>query len=259
MHTPEFTRRGEPLVVFIHGFMGSPDQFSQLRDDSARLGASTLTILLPGHGGTARDFVTHGVRDWERHLYNQLSQYSQGFERVYLVGHSMGGLLSLLASAKPRHHIRGVMLLSTPLRVNIFNPHANIFRLKLLRALVNAQIGRGDSTPLDDAAVLHVYETALSVGKPRGLYGIAFLRPAFEFERLVIKARRNLAAVTVPCVLVHSRADETAHFSSADDLYRGLANAAKTRIVLDRSSHSYYDADEREIVKTALKAMIAGA
>ena len=39
----------ETAVMFIHGFMGSPNQFADLADDVYNKGYSYTSILLPGN------------------------------------------------------------------------------------------------------------------------------------------------------------------------------------------------------------------
>ncbi|MDR0839413.1 MAG: hypothetical protein LBN99_07195, partial [Oscillospiraceae bacterium] len=73
MHTPVFTERGDPLVIFIHGFMGSPDQFADMADAVVSRGGSALSVLLPGHGGDSREFARCGADAWEAHVRGEIA------------------------------------------------------------------------------------------------------------------------------------------------------------------------------------------
>ena len=43
----------DTIVIFIHGFLGSPHQFIDLADFVSHMGYACGALLLPGHGGTA--------------------------------------------------------------------------------------------------------------------------------------------------------------------------------------------------------------
>ncbi|MDR3277213.1 MAG: alpha/beta fold hydrolase [Oscillospiraceae bacterium] len=244
MHTPKYREQAsDMLVVFIHGFIGSPAQFDDLADAVYQNGASVLSLLLPGHGGAARDFAAHGYADWEAHVQSELEKYAGQYEKIYLAGHSMGCLLALNVCAAAKYKLAGLFLTFTPLKINYLNPRALFTRLRFLT------YGRGH--PVKSA-----YYNALSITAPSFWHYLYYVKPSIEFLRLAAKTKRILRDVTAPVVSIHSKRDETVAFSSARAVYDGLINAEKQRIILQKSLHAYYTEDEREIIRDALLKLI---
>jgi len=79
-----------PVLVFLHGFTGNKDEFSQL-GKWMEMDFSILTVDLPGHGNTkAEDFFSTSD------LLSKLSRFIALFsDRPFLYGYSMGGRVAL--------------------------------------------------------------------------------------------------------------------------------------------------------------------
>lgn len=103
-------------VLFIHGIVGTP----RFWDDYAQAIAqdwSVVNLLLPGHGGTVADFGRVRKGEWLTAVETELDALLAVHERVYIVGHSMGTLLALLAAKTRSERIAGMVLLAVPLRI----------------------------------------------------------------------------------------------------------------------------------------------
>lgn len=228
----------EKLIVFIHGFMGSPDQFLYLADAVYNRGCSYLSILLPGHGVSSREFSKFGARDWQQHVQSELLKVRDRYSKIYLVGHSMGGLISLNASLLTDNKIAGVFLLSTPLKIN-YTAQSIKLRLKLLLYK-------------KDHKVKSAYLKATSIINSGSFINPLYLKPLIHFYKLVGITKKNLEEVFVPVCIVHSKYDETTSFKSSALLYEGLSNTKRTVIKLQNSWHAFFTDDEREVICNAL-------
>jgi carboxylesterase len=244
MHKPIWREKENAhcLIIFVHGFMGGPNQFSDLMEVAYERGYSGGAILLPGHGGTGPDFGRYSRVEWENHLQDELSKHVGSYQSIFLVGHSMGGLLALNASLQAQNRICGIFLLATPLKLS-FGPH------NLLRKASLLFLPRGH----------HIKE---AYWQAKGFSGWRvsprWLIPIRGFNQLMRKTSASLARINVPVLAIHSRYDETVSFKSADMLYKGLSNTVRKRLTLERSWHSYYPPDERELVRAAFVEFIAG-
>lgn len=235
MHTPIFREHEsmKGLVIFIHGFMGSPCQFDDLTNIVFAHQYSVLTVLLPGHGGDGKEFARHGLNDWEKHLQNKIDQYRNRYKRIYLIGHSMGGLLALNASLFNDNPVCGIFLMSCPMKIRYFGPKAISARLRLLAYA-------------KEHPIKAEYIRSNSVSNPPVYVYPMWLHPILSLKKLIRKTRKNLGKVDVPVVIIHSKQDETVSFKSAQILYDGLVNASKKRITLNHSWHACYTREDKE-------------
>ena len=103
-------------VLFVHGINATPRFFDEY---VAVLPAdfSVHNILLPGHGGTVKDFGRHSAKEWEAHVRTCLNELRACHERVYIVAHSLGTLLAIREAVRDDTRIAGMLLLCVPLRI----------------------------------------------------------------------------------------------------------------------------------------------
>jgi len=103
-------------VLFIHGIVGTP-RFWDEYAEAISPDWSVVNLLLPGHGGTVSDFGRVRKGEWLAAVEAELDALLSAHERVYIVGHSMGTLLAILAACKRPERIAGMVLLAVPLRI----------------------------------------------------------------------------------------------------------------------------------------------
>ena len=244
MHQPMFYENegADTLVLFVHGFMGSPNQFEYYANHLRAHNVAVAAVLLPGHGGSSASFSKHALNSWQEHLQTQLEHYAQRYSNIVLVGHSMGGLLALNASTNRANKVSGVFGIATPAKVHLFSPKAIWNKIKLVFYPKHHIIKQ---------AYLQANSVQIGIGF---LFGC--LRPVRGLYQLIQTARNNLAQVTVPVVLVHSRCDETVPHKSGSILSAGLCNTSCKTILINNALHAYYPADEREQILCEIMQLI---
>ncbi|MCL2563661.1 MAG: alpha/beta hydrolase [Oscillospiraceae bacterium] len=226
------------IVIFTHGFIGSPRQFEDMAELAYAQGCSVLSILLPGHGGTAREFAKARLHDWEAHLESEIRRVAPAYQNVILVGHSMGGLLSLNASlGEPK--VKGVLLISSPLRLR--------FLPSTLRLGIKLRL-----FPKSRDEIWKAYRDSNSV---QGI-SIRWLRQVADLRKLMAKTKANLPNITAQTTVIHSQKDETVSHKSANLFKSGLTHA--NIVPLTDSRHAYYTPTEREVICKALQNLIGG-
>jgi 2-succinyl-6-hydroxy-2,4-cyclohexadiene-1-carboxylate synthase len=95
----KFTNNNQPVVLLIHGFLGSMEQWNYIEHDLLTT-HSLLKIDLPGHGMTL-EFKENYTLEKLSLMIDQILIFEQ-IEKVHVVGHSMGGYLGCaFAKARP--------------------------------------------------------------------------------------------------------------------------------------------------------------
>lgn len=245
MHEPfeKTYPNADTIVVFLHGFIGSPNQFEDLADFAYQHQCSVLSLLLPGHGGTAKEFTKFRLANWESHLERELARVSASYQNVILVGHSIGGLLSLNASLDKGFHIKGVLLISSPLKLK-YSPHTLSVGIKLYLF------------PKRTDEILEAYRKANSITVSSIFSYFSWLKQTRDVYKLIAKTESNLPAITVPTTIFHSKKDELVSLKSAELFRNGLTNTEQRSILLHESWHVFYPPEERELICQELLRLI---
>lgn len=110
-----------PLCIIIHGFTGNKEEiqliaFSNMMNE---LGMATLRVDMYGHGLSGGVFRDHTLFKWLSNVMTILDYVKTMPEisRIYLVGHSQGGLTAVLAGAMEKDRVSGLIPLSPALMI----------------------------------------------------------------------------------------------------------------------------------------------
>lgn len=187
-------------IALVHGLGGTGATMDPLADLLTSAGHTCLTVTLPGHGTTPDDLARVTWAEWVAAIP----------DADVVVGQSMGGALAL-AVASTRPSVLGVVAINTPAP----DPDT-LDGLEWRRSRGHDWI---DGPPLADGEAGY---THLPIG--------ALLKMA----RGVLDT--DLAAVTVPVLLVNSAGDEIVDPAGADTIASAVGGPV-TRLVLANSGH----------------------
>ena len=240
MHAPFFTEAPQPegLVIFIHGFMGSPHQFVDFFKPLYAQRYSIAALLLPGHGKTTSAFSTGTADSWRDYVLAEVERYAKQYDNIWLVGHSMGCLLAIQAEVKYPERIRGLFLIACPFRMKIF-----LFQMLRVRF---QQIFFQAEHPLKKA-----YHEGSSIPITFGLLWHS-IKPTIEFKRLAASTRKLLSKITLPILAVYCKKDEVVSMRSAKVFRKLPAQARFSQITLAHSYHAYFPEKDRQRIEQAL-------
>ena len=105
-----------PLLLLVHGVTGNKLErhLEGIARTALETGFAVLRADLYGHGVSGGRFEEHTIALWKQNVLDLLD-YAAGLpfvDRVWLSGHSQGGLTVMLAAAERPAAIRGLILLS---------------------------------------------------------------------------------------------------------------------------------------------------
>jgi len=241
-HKPKFYENSasSDIVVFIHGFMGSPRQFDSLAEAVHRQGYSAATLLLPGHGSTARDFGSGTFERWQSHVDAEIERYSCNFSNIWLTGHSMGGLLAINTAVRYNKYVRGILTIACPFKIIPLSAYTIQTRTRqVFRKTIRAAYLSNSSVGMSPTLIWHSR------------------RPAAEIRKLMSAARGNLSQVRMPVTAVYSTSDELTSITSLDIMKRELTKAPFESVVLKESLHAYYTEYEQTMIEQALMNLVS--
>lgn len=237
--------RGRVGVVITHGFTSSPLATRPLGQRLASVGYSVEVPLLPGHGTDHRDLARTRYRDWYDHLARVTDHLTERCERVILVGHSLGGTLSLdLASREPQR-IAGVVTINAP----ITDRQGPLARLAPALQFVVPYLPRNlAGMPADDIARRGVEE---------GAYPMVSARAARSLLRELPRIRAQLLDLTQPLLVVRSTVDHTVPPTDADELLSLVGSGHCRELVCERSYHVVMLDHDAPLLEDAILGFLA--
>jgi carboxylesterase len=232
----------DKAVLLLHGLTGTPSEMRFLGEYLNRAGYHVRAPLLPGHGTDIKELNKTTWRDWFGRAEIDFLTLSAHFEKVFIAGMSMGGLVCLWLMANKFGRICGGAALATPMifsdwKVRCLLPAADITGLKYL--------------------VPDLPKTVPDVSLPGGRTHVCYDRDsvvaAASMIRFTRKVRHGLPRIDAPLLIMQSVNDTVVDPKSADIIYGEVSSSVKQRVMLEQSYHTITVDVEKELVaKTVL-------
>lgn len=191
------------------------------------LGFTCLAVRLTGHATRPKDMIRSRWSDWAASVEDGYHLLRGSVDRVFFVGLSMGGALSLLMSTRLAQRVAGVVAMSTPYQMRDEYPTWQIQFLSYFKTYIRKGKGEPGCGWFDkDAFKDHIS------------YPLNPIRSAAELKILLEKMRAALPKVNVPVCLIHSKDDPYVLPENMEKIYAGLVNASdKTKLYITGSGH----------------------
>lgn len=113
---PEQAEGRLPVVVMIHGFTGYKEEHHILEVTRGlnEAGYAVLRADMYGHGRSGGEFRHHTLFKWMQNAMTLIdyARHLDFAEKIYLCGHSQGGLTAMLAAGLKHEQISGLIALS---------------------------------------------------------------------------------------------------------------------------------------------------
>ena len=255
---PFFERRGPAGVLMLHGYSGSPAELWPMAQSLAGAGYTVCGPLLAGHGGRPAELYGVSWRDWLASAEAGLAQLREHCQAIAVCGFSAGALLALHLAARespdglillaPALRLRGGGLLRlTGLLQHVMPWYYPLARADFSNPGVRAAVlERAPEANLDDPEV--VAEIRRSAKVPVG--------SLFQLAELQRVAKRDLAQITSPTLIMQGRNDQTVDPRSAEVVAGSIRSAERRLVWIERSGHQLPVEAEREAVWAAVRAWL---
>lgn len=219
------------IVIFIHGILEGPNQFKEFAEILHKEGFSYSAILLHGHGKSGKYFAKSSREKWMNSVDKEILKHKDNYENIILVGHSMGALLSLLFALKYKNKVKGIVLISTPLKVFV--------RFNMIISSIKVAFGR-----VREQDTLAKYaKKAFSVERGSIFTYISWIPRYVDLFTLISLTKKELKNIEVPTLIVQCKRDELVSYKTLKVFKRKLQNDYEV-INLEKSGHFYYDDEE---------------
>ncbi len=240
---PFFFAGNNTGVLVIHGWSGSPPEMRGLGTFLARQGLTVLGIRLAGHGTDLHDFARTRWQDWLASAEAGWREISTDCAEVFVVGHSLGGLLAMHISRS--HPVAGLVVMAAPTHLA-----SDDWRLRFIGLFKHFIRELPVPDGLDDA-------TDPTLRKRIWHYDKICVPALHELSKLVTLTRPEWPRVSAPLLIMQGQHDTNVPLDSANEIYQRVGSVDKELIWFPNSGHLLIEDAEREEVWRRIAEFIA--
>ena len=215
-----FMKGGSSGVLLVHGFTGLPAELFLLGEFLNRQNFSVLCMRLAGHGVDENNLMRTTKDDWFNSVLDGFYILRGACEKIFVVGHSMGGLLTLKLAAEK--NLSKIVTLAAPIFID---DGLGLKNLPPKEFCGNACIVQ-PRKKLND-----VPQAANEVYKKTPLISV------HELVELIDDAKKFLPTVTAPILIMHGEDDHTAQPRSARFIMDNVGSPIKIIVTVPNAGH----------------------
>ncbi len=216
-------RNTDTALLMVHGFTASPSELLPIAHIiSNSMGWDVYGPLLPGHGETPQALNKMSWSNWYAALENSMREMRPNYDKIYLVGLSMGALL-VLKMGTQELGIKGIVSINAPIFTKSMLLDWGI--IEVLKYFI--PLWPKKKSDLEDYL------------SKQGRFAYSFypLVAMSSMNELRKQAKKQVRNIKSPVLIVQSQLDENVSLKSAIFLARELGQAQDDIIMLPRSTH----------------------
>ncbi|QTL98384.1 alpha/beta fold hydrolase [Iocasia frigidifontis] len=221
-------------VLLIHGFTGSPYEMTYLgKEINNKIGHTVYIPRLPGHGTNISDFKNSNRHDWLRKVYDSYLNLKKDYQRIYLGGLSMGGVLAIITAA--RFNIDKLVLIAPAIYVK----DSRIIFSHFLKYFIKSCSTKINLTPEET-------EEEEIIAMQQEYSSRVYLKQVSELHKLMLLARKKLPLITTNTLVITSKNDNTVPFKAGIKIKNTIQSRNISSITFNKSSHVICNGREKE-------------
>ena len=206
-------REGIPLI-FIHGWLGSSLEWSyQLFHFNSN--NHIILLDLPGFGKSDKPIINYSVDFFTKQIIDFLDLL--GYNEVILIGHSLGGLITLNITINHPDLVKKLVLISTPASIShSFKERVILFCINLifkfryvqfLKSIIKKILG----TEIENHEFRKLYTKSREI--PKSIALNAFKNMTLKFE-----LKKRLESIFQPTLIIYGKEDSIVSNSKIREL-----------------------------------------
>jgi alpha-beta hydrolase superfamily lysophospholipase len=239
-------REPRATVLISHGAAEHGGRYAWTAEQLVARGCAVYAIDHRGHGRSAGprayvDRVDNAVADL--HTLSATARERQPGAPLFLLGHSMGGLIALAYASRHQDELSGLVL-SAPLAVLEANPSTRLAGRVLSAAAPRLPVYKIDGTTVSrDPQVVRAYDD-----DPLNHRGMLPARTVGELAATVAALPDTLPELRLPILTVYGTADRLVDNAGSRLVDELCGSADSTLIAYDGLYHEVLNEPERERV-----------
>ncbi|WP_019930736.1 alpha/beta hydrolase [Nocardia sp. BMG111209] len=242
-------------VLVTHGLGDHGGRYDRFAEFLANAGFAVYALDQRGHGRSAGPRTAGDIDDSVADLATMVTHLKRDLlhEKVFLVGHSWGGLVTLACAVDHPGDIDGLILSAPAARPK------NVSAIQILigKALAGIAPGIGVATVPYDKASRDPEVVAAQRIDPLTYQGPIRARMASRTLVTMKRVAAALPAVSIPVLLLHGTADVIADPATSRYVHDTIGSADRTLRLYDGLWHQLFNEPEHDTVYTDVENWLA--
>jgi len=236
------------VILVVHGLGEHSGRYLNVVDHFVPLGYAVYGL----------DHIGHGKSDGEREMVKTFADFtdtlsifyamvteSQADKPVFILGHSMGGLITSYYLLDHQEKFKGAVISAPAVEVGeSISPMVITLSKLMSKVLPKMGMVELDVSALSrDPNVVEAY-----VNDPLVFHGKTPARLAAEMLSAMLRVNEDAGAITLPLIIVQGNQDALVAPSGAQFLYEMVSSEDKALKLYDELFHEVFNEPEREMV-----------
>ncbi len=216
----------ETGILLFHGFTATTVEVRPLAKFLNEKGFTVSAPLLPGHGVSPDELNHTNYRDWIESAESSYQELNKKYKQVFVVGESMGGLLTLwLGASHP--DITGLLVFAPALRI------PRLWQSNFVWPFIKM-----------------MYKKNIDLSSPWQGFNVVPMHAASQLNMFQQKVKQRLSVINNPILVFQGKLDQTIDPISAADVLDGVPSNDKELVWLEESTHCILLDKQMDIVKS---------
>ncbi len=228
------------VVAIVHGFGEHCGRYPNVVDTLVPAGYAVYSFDNRGHG---KSFGKRGhIDEWEDYRTDVFAFLEQVRENepdtpLYLMGHSLGGLIALDFILRLPDGVEGVVISGPALTQGAVNP------LLLIASRIISVIAPsfGLDTQLESTDISRDPQVVMTYQKDPLVHSMASARLGTEMGSAIKWVRKHAADLKVPILLIHGGEDKLVPAKTSQEFFEKITLEDKNRIEYDGYYHETHN------------------
>lgn len=253
IYTQNWQPSDEPkaVLILVHGLAEHSNRYVGIANYFTEQGYAVYALDHEGHGhsqglrgyiNSFDDFLT----TLDQYLNNIANQYPG--KKLFLVGHSMGGVISSAYLLEHQQKLAGCILSGAALATgDVISPLQKVMLNTLSKVLPKLPVLQLEANDVcHDPAVVEAYKN-----DPHVFTGKIRVRLITEILRTADRVLKYAANISLPMLILHGGDDKMASPSGSEKLYAGISSSDKTLKIYPGLYHEIFlEPEKLEIYAT---------
>jgi carboxylesterase len=208
--------------LLIHGFTGTHFEMIPLEKFLVERGFTVRNLTLPGHETTEEDLNKTNWSEWVDYPQLNLNEMKKECEKIFVIGLSMGGTITLLLGARNKD-ISGIITLAAVCKAPDWRMH--LLSIPFVHHIYPRH--KSKESGWEDLEALATHKS----------YEYYPIKSVGRLYKMLKEAKNQVKNIQIPILVVYARKDLSVPKKQAYWIYNNVKSSDKEIVSIEKGGH----------------------